>query len=281
MLKIATDSTCDLPAEYYRQHDIMIVPINIHFGNDSYLDGVTIDHTTFYRQIDERGELPRTSQPSAGQFEEAYNQMADAGATEVISLHVSAQLSGTYQSAELAREMVADRVRVYPFDSGCGSAGMGFMVLEALALAAAGKRVTDILARLEEIRPRINIMLTVRDLRFVQMSGRISKLQSTLASLLNIKPIVVLRGGLLSVGDRVRTQQRAKDQILKNMVDVLGSRAPVNLAVVHAQAHEAGQALLEEARSVFNCRESFLTELATSLAVHFGPGTIGLVGYRL
>jgi fatty acid kinase fatty acid binding subunit len=280
MIKITTDSTHDLPPEIMKQHDIVVVPINIFFGTDSYLDGITIDRATFYHKIDELGILPKTSQPSAGQFVEVYNCLADEGATDIISLHVGAKLSGTVQSAEMAKEMVAGRVRVHPFDSGGGSAGLGFMILEALRMIDAGKTVADIMARLETIRPRINILLTVKDLRYAQMSGRIGKLQASVASLLHIKPIIVLRDGLLSVGDKARTQGKAVDRILEIMTERLGTLAPVNLAAIHAEAPEAAQALMERARALFNCRESFVSELAACLAVHFGPGTVGLVGYQ-
>ncbi len=280
MIKIATDSTCDLPPEFYRQYEIAVVPINIFFGTESYLDGVTIDRPTFYQKIEELGLVPKTSQPSAGQFEETYNRLADGGATDIISLHVGAKMSGTFQSAEMAKDMVAGRVRVHTFDSGGGSAGMGFLVLEALRMTEAGRTVAEIMARLEAIRPRINILLTVRDLRYAQMSGRIGKLQASLSSLLNIKPIIVLRDGLLNVGGKVRTQSKAVDQMVKMMTERLGPRAPVNLAAIHAEAPEAAQALLERARGLFDCREIFVTDLAASLAVHFGPGTVGLVGYQ-
>jgi len=280
MIKIVTDSTCDLPPEYYRQYDIAVVPINIFFGTDSYLDGVTIDRATFYQKIEEMGIVPKTSQPSAGQFEEVYNRLADQGVSDIISVHVGAKMSGTFQSAEMAKEMVAGRVRVHTFDSAGGSAGMGFMVLEALRMVNAGKAVADVIARLEAIRPRVNILLAVRDLRFAQMSGRIGKLQASLSSLLHIKPIIILRDGLLSVGDKVRTQSKAIDQMVKLTTERLGTLTPVNLAAVHAEAPEAAQALLERAKALMNCRETFVTELAASLAVHFGPGTVGLVGYQ-
>ena len=280
MIKIATDSTHDLPPEIFRQHEIAVVPINIFFGTESYLDGITIDRSTFYRKIDELGILPKTSQPSAGQFVEVYDRLTAEGATDIISLHVGAKLSGTVQSAEMAKEMVAGRVRVHPFDSGGGSAGLGFLILEALRMIEAGKTVADILARLEAIRPRINILLTVRDLRYAQMSGRIGRLQASLASLLNIKPIIVLRDGVLSVGDKARTQSKAVDHIVRMMAERLGTVVPVNLAAVHAEAPEAAQALLDRAKTLFDCRESFVAELAACLAVHFGPGTVGLVGYQ-
>lgn len=280
MIKIVTDSTCDLPAESYREHDITVVPINIQFGASTFLDGVTIDRPTFYWRIEQSGVLPKTSQPSAGQFQECYEALAAAGTTDIISIHVTAKLSGTFQSAELAASMVAGRVRVYPFDSACGSAGLGFMVVEAARMVEEGKGVAEILARLEEIRPRVNILLTLKDLRFAQMSGRVGKLQSSLSALLNIKPIVLLENGLIDVTDKVRTQSKALDRMIEIMLGRVGT-SPVNLAVVHAEAPDEGHALLERAKALFKTHESFVSDLALSLAVQFGPGTLGLIAYRI
>jgi DegV family protein with EDD domain len=281
MIKIVTDSTCDLTAEYYAEYGITVVPINIQFGTDSFLDGITIDSETFYRKVDESGILPKTSQPSAGQFEEYYARLASEGATDIISIHVTGKLSGTYQSAEMAKGLVADRVQIHPFDTLSGSAGMGFMVLEAARMAEAGKSVEDILARLKVMRDDMKILLTLKDLRYAKMSGRVGTLQSSLSSMLRIKPIVLLEDGTLDVTEKVRTQRKAINCMCDMMAERLGTTGPVNLAVVHAAAPEEGQALLEQARSMFDVRETFLSELALSLAVQFGPGTLGLMAYRV
>ena len=207
--------------------------------------------------------------------------LLEGGATDILSLHVTAKLSGTFQSAELAREMLEGQVRVHPFDSACGSAGLGFMVLEAARMARAGLSPAEILDRMKIIRERMNIILTLKDLRFAQMSGRVGTLQSSLASLLNIKPIVLLEDGLLDVAEKVRTQRKAIDRTVEMMVERVGTSAPVNLAAIHAQAPDLGQELLDRAKALFNCRETFLADLTTSLVVHFGPGTLGLIAYRL
>jgi len=281
MIKIVTDSTCDLPAQFYRQHDITVVPINIQFGTETYQDGITIDRPTFYRRIESSGVLPKTSQPSVGQFRDAYNRLAEAGATDILSIHVTAKLSGTFQSAELAKEEVAGRVRVHPFDSGCGSAGLGFMALEAARMTQSGKSMAEIQARMESLRPRMNIILTLKDLHFAQMSGRVGRMQSSLSSLLNIKPIVLLEDGVIDVADKVRTRRKALERLVDMVVARVGTSAPVNLAAVHAESPAEGQSLLEQARSRFDVQESFVSDLALSLAVQFGPGTLGLVAYRI
>jgi DegV family protein with EDD domain len=281
MIKIATDSTCDLPPGFFEDYDITVVPINIQFGTDSYEEGITIDRETFVRKIDEMGILPTTSQPSAGQFEQYYDKLREEGATDIISIHITAKLSGTYQSAVLAQEMMEGRVRVHPFDSTFGSIALGFMTMEASRMGRAGKSVAEILSRMEQIRDRGHLLLTLKDLRYAQMSGRTGRLQSSLASLLSIKPIVLLEDGLLDVIEQVRTQGRAIDRLIDIVAERVGRSEPVNLAAVHAMAPEGGQALLEKAKGIFNCQETFMTDLTSSLVVHLGPGTLGLFAYRV
>ncbi len=281
MIRIATDTTCDLPPEGFATYNITAVPINIQFGTETYEDGLTIDRATFYRKIEELGILPSTSQPSAGQFEEYYKRLREEGATDIISIHVTAKLSGTFQSAELAKEMLKGQVSVHPFDSACGSAGLGFMAMEASRMAQTGQSVAEILARMQVIRERMNIVLTLKDLRFAQMSGRVGKLQSSVAALLNVKPIVLLEDGLLDVSEKVRTRRKAIDRMIDIVVERVGTSAPVNLAVFHAEDLDSGQELLDRTKTLFNCAETFLTDLTLSLVVQFGPGTLGLVAYRV
>jgi len=281
MIRIATDSTCDLPPGYFEQYDITVVPINIQFGTETYEEGITIDRETFVRKIDEMGILPTTSQPSAWQFEQYYQKLIEEGATDIISVHVTSKLSGTYQSAMLAKENLQDQVRVHPFDTTFASAALGFMSMEASRMARAGKGVADILSRMEEIRDRGHLVLTLKDLRYAQMSGRTGKLQSSLASLLSIKPIVLMEDGLLDVIEQVRTQSKAIDRLLELLAERVGTSEPVNLAVIHALAPEPGQELLEKAKAMFNCQEQILVDLTSSLIVHVGPGTLGLFAYRV
>jgi len=281
MIKIATDSTCDLPPGYFEEYGVTVVPINIQFGTETYEDGVTIDRETFVRKIDEMGILPTTSQPSAWQFEQYYRELIEEGATDIISMHVTSKLSGTYQSAMMAQEALKDQVRVHPFDSASGSVALGFMCMEASRMAREGKSVAEILARMEVIRDQGCLILTLKDLRYAQMSGRTGRLQSSLASLLSIKPIVLLEDGLLDVVEKVRTQGKAIDRLLDMVTERIGTSEPVNLAVVHALTPEPAQELLERAKPMFNCQETFLADLTSSLVVHFGPGTLGLFAYRV
>jgi DegV family protein with EDD domain len=280
MIKIVVDSACDLPPELLEEYDISVVPINIQFGQETYADGVDLDRPTFFRKIEEMG-LPKTSQPSPNQFVAHYMRLVAEGATEILSIHVTSKLSGTYQSAVMAKELVADKVRVHTFDTAAGSAGIGFMALEAArVLRAAGKTVNEALVRLEEVRPRVNIAFIMEDLSYAQMSGRVGRLQGSLASLLNVKPLVLLEDGLIDVSEKVRTRRRAIDRMIEVIAERVGTSEPVNLAAVHGEVPEDGRVLLDKAKSVFDCQESFLVNLTTTLVVHLGPGTLGLVAYR-
>ncbi|MGD2040611.1 MAG: DegV family protein [Anaerolineae bacterium] len=281
MIRIATDSATDLPAEFLTEYGVSMVPINIQFGTETYEDGVDLDRATFYRKIEELKILPTSSQPSVGQFVERYKALIAEGATDIISIHVTAKLSGTLRSAELAKQMLRDQVRIHTFDSACGSAGIGFMVLEAARMAQANELVPKIMARLETIRQRMTLVLTLEDLRFAQMSGRVGRLQSSLSSLLNIKPLILLEDGVIDVVEKVRSRRKAIQRMLEMVAERVGTTEPVNLAIVHADVFEESQELLEQAKRRFNCQETFVENLTTTLLVHFGPGTLAVVAYRV
>jgi DegV family protein with EDD domain len=281
VIKIVTDTTCDLLPEMVKEYDVTIVPINIQFGTDSYQEGVNMDWDLFYAKIEETGVLPTTSQPSVGAFAEVYRRLAREGADVLISTHVTSKLSGTYQSACDAAELVKDEVKVYPHDSLAGSAALGLACMEASRMASAGKTAEEIVARLDEIRSRINVILVLENLEYPRKSGRVGGLSAALGSILNLKPVVGLEDGLLDTLETVRTRKKSLDRLLDIMEERVSTTVPINLGVIHARAPEVGQEVFSRAKERFNCNEAYLTELCASLTVHFGPGTIGLCFYQV
>jgi len=277
-IKIVTDSTCDLPADYFREYEIGVVPINIQFGMETYEEGISIDQTTFYKKVDELGIIPQTSQPSPAQFVAVYRAFAQQGYDTILSLHVTGKLSGTVNSAILAAREIADEVRVIPFDSLAGSAALGFLCVDAVQMARAGKRVEEIVAALEDKRARLRLYLTLATLKYAQMSGRISHLQGFIASLLNVKPIIGLQEGMLLPSGRVRSRQAALDQLLELSKQAAGDQ-PVKFAVIHGEARAEAEEFMARARRELNCVDAFVDDVAISLAVHFGPGVIGTIVY--
>ncbi len=276
MIRFVTDSTCDMPPGQLAELGVVVAPINIHFGDDEYLEGETLDRADFYRKVDQLGIVPKTSQPSPGKFVEIYRELAAEGATTILSLHVTGKLSGTVQSAELAAEMVRDEVDVRVFDTLAGSAAIGFMLLEARDLLATGQGAEAILKRWAAMRDRTHIFFYLDTLKYARMSGRVGALQSALASVLQIKPLVRLDEGVLGVGERVRTRRLALARLLDLVAEEAGS-GPMDLAIIHAEDPVAAEALMASARECFACRRTYLVDLAPSLVTNLGIGTIGIV----
>ncbi len=276
MLKIIADSTCNLHPELLARHQIPIAPIAIQFGEQSYEEFLTIDRDLFYRKIEETGTIPTTSQPSPAWFAELYRQAAREQAP-VLVLTVTGKHSGTYQSAVLARSMVPE-ADVEVFDSASISLGTGWMVLEAARLSQAGRSRSAILQRLTTIRKHSHLYLTPSTLKYLQMSGRVGKLQGALASLLNVKPIIILKDGVLEARENVRTRGKAIERLVSLAESAVGS-APIHMGVIHARAPEEGLELLTKVTARLNCQEVMLEDLVPSLAVHGGPGVLGLAFY--
>jgi DegV family protein with EDD domain len=227
--------------------------------------------------VDESKKIPKTSQPSPHQFVEFYRKVAQKGDT-ILSIHITAKLSGTYASAVAAAEELKGEFNVIPVDSACGSLGIGLMCREARKMERAGKSVDEIVSHIESIKSRVTVILTLDTLEYAKMSGRVKTLQAALASLLNVKPIAVLKDGVLNMAEKVRTRKAALERVIAMAKEEFGDK-PVYLAVVHARDLKSGEALLEQAKSQFNAKETMISELAISIAANLGPGTVGLILY--
>jgi DegV family protein with EDD domain len=279
MLHIVTDSAADIPAEWEKQYDIDVIPINIQFGEKTYLQNVDLDSEGFYKLVDETKKIPKTSQPSPHQFMEFYKKIAQMGDT-ILSIHVTSKLSGTYASAVAAAEELKSMFKVVPFDSAGGSLGLGLMCREARKMDRAGKSVEQIVKYLEGIRERVRIILTLDTLEYARMSGRVGALSAALASLLNVKPIAVLKNGLVDMVEKVRTRKVALNRVIEMAVQEFGNQ-PIYLGIVHARDLASGNALMTEAKKRLNSKDTILIDLSISLAANFGPGTVGLVLYPI
>lgn len=277
MLRIVTDGAADLPDGWDTEYEIEVIPINIQFGEKTYLQFEELDNEGFYRLVDETGKIPKTSQPSPHQFVEFYKKIAKKGDT-ILSIHVTSKLSGTYASAVAAVEEVKGMFEVIPFDSAGGSLGTGFMCRAARMMDRAGKSLKQILQYLEGVRERVQIILTLDTLDYARMSGRVGTLSAALASLLNVKPIAKLEDGVVNMVDKVRTRKAALERVLEMGKEAVGDQE-VYIGVMQARDPEAGKSMLAEARKRFKHKEAVMTELSISLAANFGPGTIGLILY--
>lgn len=277
MLRIVTDGAADLLPEWGREYGIDMIPVNILFGEKTFLQGVELDNEGFYKLVEESKRIPKTSQPSPHQFVEFYRKIAQRGDT-ILSIHITAKLSGTYASAVSAAEELKGEFNVIPVDSAVGSLAIGLLCRAARRMERAGKSVDEIVKYIEDVKYKIRVILTLNTLEYAKMSGRVKTLQAALASLLNVKPIAVLRNGDLAMAEKVRTRKASLDRVIEMAKEEFGQK-PVYLAVVHARDPQAGQSLLNEAQKHFNHQETMISELSISVAANLGPGTVGLVLY--
>ncbi|HND49072.1 MAG TPA: DegV family protein [Anaerolineales bacterium] len=279
MLRIVTDGAVDLPTEWYKEYDIHRIPINVHFGEEkTFIQDVELDQDGFYKLVDGKTlPHPKTSQPSPHQFAEFYKKIAQPGDT-ILSIHITSKLSGTYASSVAAAEELKGTYTVVPVDTLCGTMGTAFMCRSARQMERAGKSVDEIKTFIEGVRSKTHVILTLETLEYAKRSGRVGTLSAALASVLNVKPIAMLKDGIVDMVDRVRTRKGAIDRVLDLAKENVGD-SPVHIGVVHARDEASAKSLLEEAKKRFNVKESFLTDLSISLVINFGPGTVGLVLY--
>jgi DegV family protein with EDD domain len=277
MFRIVTDGSADMPADWIEKYGIKILPLNIQIGDKCYQEGINLTRDQFYGMVTRYGIIPKTSLPSPRQVMDFYQRFANLGDT-ILSIHLASKLSGTFSIVQTAAQELKDKFKIYTFDSGGGSAVLGYMCREARRLEQAGTPIQDILDRLDSMRRRITLVFTVDNLEFARLSGRVNSFQSTLSSLLHIKPIIVLRDGLLELSEKVRTRRKSLDRIIELVRQKVGDRA-VNIAIVHAMDLLDAEEMVKKVRSILNCQDVILTDLSIPVASHLGPGTIGIVAY--
>jgi DegV family protein with EDD domain len=277
MLRIVTDGAADMPVEWEAIYQIDILPLHVQFGNETYTQGPGFTQDDFYRMVKEKRVIPKTSLPSIGEIVAYYQSIAKKGDT-ILSIHISRKLSGTFATVEsAARELVGD-FNIIVFDSGAGSVAQAFLAREARCLEQAGASIQDILRRLEHIREQWTLYFTLDTLEYAYLSGRISAMQSLLGAALQVKPVIVLREGLLDITSRVRTRRRALEQVIQRVQTRLGEHL-VNLAVVHAADPATAQQMLVELKQKLQCKIALITDLAIPVAANLGPGAIGIIAY--
>lgn len=274
-LKIVTDSSCDLPPDVVRDLGITVVPLSIHFGDRAYVDGEDIDAATFYRMLATEPVHPRTSQPPAGRFEEAYRALAAAG-HDVLAITIASGFSGTFNSASVAARNTPD-ARVTVIDSRTASMATGSMVIRAAEMARDGRDLAEIEATIPDMMTRLRVYLVVDTLTYLQRGGRIGRASSLLGTMLNIKPIITVHDGEVAPLQRVRTRSKA----IAEMVNLVKGQLPLEEAyVLHTAAPELAEEFAAVVRPLFGDCGLPILPLGPVVGVHIGPGAVGIVLLR-
>jgi DegV family protein with EDD domain len=274
MIRLVTDSSCDLPAELVERHGITVVPLTIRFGSEEYVDRRDLTSPEFWMKLRTAAALPETAAPSAGAFLEAFGDLAAQGATGVVTVCLSSKISATYQSAVIAAEQADIPVKVV--DSRMVSMALGFQVLAGAAEAEAGgdlEAVTDAcLAAVEHT----DIMAALDTLEFLKRGGRVGGAQAFIGGILDVKPIIGFADGVVSAAGRVRTRSKAIAALTARVQELGPSLEAV--AVIHGGASDA-ESFAATVRQVVGDIEVVLAEIGPVVGTHSGPGIIG-IAYR-
>jgi DegV family protein with EDD domain len=277
-VKIVADTTANVPEDLARELDIQIVPYCIQFGNETFYEGVNLSREEFHRRIS-KGVFPKTSQPPIGKFVEVF-EAAARDAAGILCITLTSAHSGGFASATAAKDMLPD-TPIEVVDSKAISMGSGFLAIAAARAARMGKSLAEIAAMVEDMRGRVHHFIAVDTLKYLQMGGRVSAFQTVFASMLNIKPILYVKDGVLLPYERVRTRIRSLERIMQVTEISLGRIQPVRLAILHDQAEEDCRRVLETLKSRLNVCESFTGELSVALTAHSGPGMVGIISYAV
>jgi DegV family protein with EDD domain len=276
-IRIVTDSTADIPLQERQELGIEMVPLKIHIDHETFLDAVTLQAEDFYTRLPEAKALPTTSQPSPAEFMELYQRMTEEDPdVHIISIHVSSLLSGTYQSALLAKSMLEDNVNLTVVDSKSASYGIGVMVVAAAKAAREGKSAEACIEIAEWTGRNCSVFFLVDTLEYLQKGGRIGKASAFFGTLLNIKPILTLDpDGIVTPLDKVRGQKKAMNRIVELMHEKL-QPGPIDLVLAHANSRESLDQLYALIAQDFEIRSLKFVDVGPVVGTHAGPGTIAV-----
>ncbi len=263
---IVTDSSCDLPSDVAERHAVTIVPLTIRFGHETYLDGVDLDTATFWERLKGSERLPETAAPSPGAFLDAFNSLADLEG--VVCICLSSRLSGTYQAAVLAANQSEMPVKV--LDSGVVSMALGLTVLAAAETANLGADLDTVAAAGAESAGRANVFAALDTLEFLERGGRIGRVSALLGGMLEIKPLITLKDGVVAAAGRSRTRSRALSAIAQHLT----GRSVGDMALIHSNAE--GLPLLSDALDLSGAKRPVVAELGPVVGTHTGPGVLGV-----
>jgi len=281
-VKIVTDGTSSLTPEMGLEYGVQVVPLYVMFGEQTYVDGVDLSSAEFYRLLRESPRLPTTSQPTAEDFTKAYTavwgSMPEGEGNVIVSVHASVKMSATVNSARAAAKQLPEMdIRI--IDSQSISMGLGLMAIAAARAAKEGQSADDIVQLIEKLMQELHVVFTVDTLEYLHKGGRIGGASALVGSLLNIKPILVLEGGQVEPLEKQRSRRRAVRRVLELVAEGVGSSECVHAAVLHCDAPDAAQDVIDQVAEQFNCVELFAAETGPTIGTHAGPGTVGVAYY--
>ena len=270
-VRVVTDSACDLPENLVAAMGIEIVPLSIRFGTEEFVDREELSVDAFWERLRTSDDLPETSAPSAGAFEAKFRDLANRGATGIICINLSSRLSATMQSAQVAASAVRDDCPIVVIDSLTVSMGLGALCLTAARRAADGGRLEEIVEAVLSRRDRTHLFGALDTLEFLKRGGRIGGARALLGSMLSIKPIVEVAGGLVEEAGKVRTRSKA----LQVLADKVKAQPVETCAVLQGQADDVEE-LLDRISPAIPRDDIVVGTVGPVIGTPAGPGVIGV-----
>jgi DegV family protein with EDD domain len=268
VIQIVTDSSAHLPMEERPKHNITVIPLKSIFGTTAYRDEIDLTNEQFYKMLPHAKEHPTTSQPSAGEFEEVYKPLLDAG-KEIVSLHLPSKLSGTYASACAAKqELESQFKKALPLsivDTPWLSMALGLLVIAAAQAAEAGKSREEVVATINALIPKLNLIFVLDTLDYLRRGGRIGGARA-------------MEGGQVEPLEQPRSRAKALVRLMEILEERSGHR-PLHVSVLHADARRDADELAKQVRAQYDCKEFYITEIGPVIGVHTGPQALGLAFY--
>lgn len=274
---MVTDSLAWIPPDLAKQHDIRVVPLHVSIGEAQFTETVDLTNEEFYRRLRESKVVPKTSQPSVGEFLAAYEAAAEtAGA--IVSIHASSKLSGTFRAAEAAAATLRQQrpdVRLETLDTFQAATAQGIVAIRASEDAARGASFEEVVANARLLMPKPRILFVVETLEYLRKGGRIGTAQALLGGLLHIRPILTVIDGEVAPRDRARTRARAMERVVELMAEYAHGRPFGHVGVVHAADEAAGQELARRVQERFTIDRFIFSEIGPVIGTYVGPGAFG------
>ncbi len=280
---IVTDSTASIPEPMLKELNIHVVAYYIHRGKEVLRDLVTIQRDEFLRWLPTATSLPTTASPGPGDYLEMYRSLIARGVRSILSIHMTSKGSGAYQAATVAQSMLQDErpdVRIEVVDTQNVSLCQGWIAIEAARAALADLSLDNVFATVKKMLPITHMIQTADTLKYLYMGGRIGMAKRLVGTLLNIKPLIGMKDGVIVALGQARSRLQAYSAMADMVGEAIGN-GKAKVAYVHAGALEEVEKIKQLVEGKVDVVESFFAELSPALAVHTGPGTAGLCFYQL
>ncbi len=275
LIKIVVDSTADIPADLRAEYGIAVVPVLAQFGRETLRDDIDISRDEFYARLAASDQPPKTAAPSVGMFEETFRGLA-ADRSEILSISLVGKLSGTYNAARQAAQLV-EGARIVCVDCQTTTMPMGFMAIRAARAIRAGASLDEAVALVESLRPRAVLYVALQTLRYLEMGGRIGRMRALLGAMLSVKPILEVRDSEVQPVEQVRTWKRVPPRL----VELMQSRGSFDdLAVLYTTTRDTAEQLADlcAAAGLLPRERIYVVQAGGVLGTHVGPGALGLGG---